>query len=119
MPDFSREGIDFFELMDLQTVFLDRNFCVKKISEDIPNITNIGEYDIDRSIADRNLMNGYLGWREDVKTAGQGERVLRVVDGQEGSRYVVQLLPYGPEGQKPFGYVIVIQNIQRKRRAEE
>lgn len=119
MPDFSREGIDFFELMGLQTVFLDRNFCVKKFSEDIPHITNIKEYDIDRSMADMNLMNGYLGWREDVKAAGRGERVLRVVDGQEGSRYVVQLLPYGPEGKKPFGYVIVIQNIQRKRRAEE
>ncbi len=119
MPDFSRDGIDFFELMGLQTVFLDREFCIKKMSEGIPEITHIREYDIDRNIAAVNLMDGYLGWRDDVKAAREGQKVMRVVDGKKGSRFIVQILPYGFEDKKPFGYVILIQTVERKRRAEE
>ena len=118
MPDFSREGIDFFELMGLQTVFLDREFCIKKMSEGIPEITHIKEYDIDRNISAVNLMDGYLGWRDDVKAAKEGEKVMRVVDGKQGSRFIVQILPYGFEDRNMFGYVILIQTVERKRSAE-
>lgn len=119
MPDFSGEGLDFFELMGLQTVFLDRDFCIKKMSEGIPEITNIREYDMDQNIAAVNLMEGYLGWRDDVKAAREGQKVMRVVDGKGGSRFIVQILPYGFEDKKPFGYVILIQTVEKKRRAEE
>ena len=66
-----------------------------------------------------NLMEGYLGWRDDVKAAREGQKVMRVVDGKGGSRFIVQILPYGFEDKKPFGYVILIQTVEKKRRAEE
>ena len=119
MPDFSSEGIDLFELMGLQAIFLDREFCIQKMSEGIPKVTRIREYDIDRNISGVSLMEGYLGWRDDVKAAKEGKKVLRVVDGQEKNRYLVQILPHGFDGKRPFGYVILVQTIERKRRTEE
>ena len=89
------------------------------MSEGIPEITNIREYDMDQNIAAVNLMEGYLGWRDDVKAAREGQKVMRVVDGKGGSRFIVQILPYGFEDKKPFGYVILIQTVEKKRRAEE
>ena len=39
---------------------------------------------------------------------------MRVVDGKGGSRFIVQILPYGFEDKKPFGYVILIQTVEKK-----
>ena len=115
MPDFLQEGIDFFELMDLQAIYLDRNLCIKKMSAGIPDITHVKEYDLDRNISTLTLMDGYLGWQDDVKAAGRGNKIVRVLNEASGNRYIVQILPYILTENKPAGYVILIQTVYGKR----
>ena len=115
MPDFLQEGIDFFELMDLQAIYLDRNLCIKKMSAGIPDITHVKEYDLDRNISTLTLMDGYLGWQDDVKAAGRGNKIVRVLNEASGNRYIVQILPYILTENKPAGYVILIQTVDGKR----
>lgn len=113
LPDFSLEGIDFFNLLGLQIIFLDSKMRIKKISERVPEITNIRESDLDRGIADINIMNGYLGWSDDVKAAEDGEKVFRVINGDGGSRFIIEILPYISGPQELPEYIIAIQKIEK------
>ena len=115
MPDFLQEGIDFFKLMELQAIFLDRNFCIKKMSSGIPDLTHVKEHDLGKDISALTLMDGYLGWLDDVKEAKKGCRIFRVLDGPPGKRYMVQVLPHILSENGPAGYVILIQTIDGQR----
>lgn len=115
MPDFLQDGIDFFKLMELQAIFLDRNFCIKKMSAGISDVTHVKEHDLGKDISALTLMDGYLGWLDDVKAAKKGCRIFRVLDGPPGKRYMVQILPHVLTESGPAGYVILIQTIDRQR----
>ena len=115
MPDFLQEGIDFFKLMELQAIFRDRNFCIKKRSSGIPDLTHVKEHDLGKDISALTLMDGYLGWLDDVKEAKKGCRIFRVLDGPPGKRYMVQILPHILSESGPAGYVILIQTIDGQR----
>ena len=61
------------------------------------------------------LMDGYLGWQDDVKATGRGNKIVRVLNEASGNRYIVQILPYILTENKPAGYVILIQTVDGKR----
>ena len=115
MPDFLRDGIDFFKLMELQAIFLDKNFCIRKMSAEIPDITHVKKDDLGRNISTLTIMNGYLGWQDDVKAARSGRKTFRVLNDVSGKRYFVQILPYFLAEDSPTEYVILIQTINERR----
>ena len=81
----------------------------------VTDLTHVKEHDLGKDISALTLMDGYLGWLDDVKEAKKGCRIFRVLDGPPGKRYMVQILPHILSENGSAGYVILIQTIDGQR----
>lgn len=111
MPDFMYDGINIYSILKVGIIYLDENFIIKKITDGIPNITNVRHQDIDRYIGDIMLMDNYCQWREDIKAAKGGKKIFRVVDGIN-KKCVVEILSKNLEDREGHPiYMMVIYEI--------
>ena len=95
----------------MEIIYLDCKFCIKKFTKGIPEITDIGEQDLERNILDMLPEEDCAVWTANIKKAEHGERVFRRVK-NKGRYLMVEILPYKNKGTLN-GYIVLIQKIQR------
>ena len=117
--DFQKKMNEILELSDgegslhsllgIELVYLDQKFIVRRMTEGIPEITNLRESDLNLDISATDFVEGYQEWETDVNMAKKGRRVLREIRNQ-GAHLLVEILPYGYSA-KRNGYIILVQMI--------
>ena len=102
---------ELYKLLDMEIIYLDCEFCIKKFTRGIPELTDIGEQDLEQNILDLLPEEDCAVWTANFKKAEHGERVFRRVK-NKGRNLMVEILPYKNKGTLN-GYIVLIQKIQR------
>lgn len=111
---------DLFQLIDAEVIRLDEKCCICKLTEGIPKVTNIRRFDIGRYAGDILLIDGYTAWQEDLKKVKEKHQtVLRIMNGKDDKKLLVEILSDFREDNQKNGYIIFIQIIAKKDKKEE
>lgn len=111
---------DLFQLIDAEVIRLDEACCICKLTDGIPRVTNIRRFDIGRYAGDILLIDGYTAWQEDLKKVMEKRQtVLRLMNGRDNKKLLVEILPDFREDNQEKGYIIFIQIIAEKDKEEE
>ena len=96
-------------LFGMEFLYLNRKFCIKRMTQGIPDMTRISEGDLNQDISDMEFMEGYEEWSADAAKAQKGERVCReLINGEK--HLMVEILPCVFSAEIK-GYVVLIQTI--------
>ena len=111
---------NLFRAIKMPVVFLDRNLCIKRIAPTTGQIFNVAQQDVGRPLSDitHNL--------EDVEPADEARKVLRDLNSvekearkQDGSCYLMRVIPYRSTEDQIEGVVITFTEISRQKETEQ
>ena len=94
----------------MEVIYLDYELCIKEFTKGIPELTGIGEQDLEQNIFDMFPEEDCAVWTANIKKAGHGERVFRRVE-NKGRYLMVEILPYKNK-ETLKGYTVLIQKIR-------
>lgn len=101
IDEMTRINADMDNLLnnvEVGALYLDSQFCIRKITPMIPKITHIMDVDVGRPISHLFLMDTYPNWQEDVKNVYQTLQPLDREISEPGGRYwLVRIRPYRTE----------------------
>jgi chemotaxis methyl-accepting protein methylase/signal transduction histidine kinase len=105
---------------DIATVFVDKEFHVKRFTTAASQLLNLRPSDVGRPITHlaTNLVNVDLS-REAHAVLGNLAPIEKAVDAQDGSHYILRVLPYRSEGHIVQGVVLTLSNVTMLKEAEE
>lgn len=119
IDEMTRINADMDNLLnnvEVGALYLDSNFCIRKITPMIPKITHIMEVDVGRPISHLFLMDSYPNWQEDVKNV---YNTLKPIDKEisepEGRYWLVRIRPYRTECNSIDGVIMTFVEVTELR----
>lgn len=101
---------------DIGTIFLDTEFRIRKITDQVYDYLSILKSDIGRPMYDLSFSNLYKGFIEDVKKVTEKLKVIEKEVKIKKSYYLVKIIPYRNEEGAVKGILINFVNIDRIER---
>lgn len=105
--------------IEVGTLFLDKNLCVRKFTSAVTNVIHLASQDIGRSIMDfsHHLATDYV---EDVRSVIQtGQRVDRQVRALDGAWYHMRIVPYHTKLGVDEGVLVTFVDVTGAKNMEE
>ncbi|TQK08228.1 chemotaxis protein CheB [Herbaspirillum sp. SJZ107] len=111
---------NFLAATEISTIFVDRQFRIKRYSKPTDKLFNLISSDIGRPLADITHRLAYPDLLADIEDAVEHlrstEREVRSID---GGWYLARLLPYRTSADKIDGVVVTFVNISQRKAAEQ
>ncbi len=100
---------ELYQLLAVEIIYLDREFCIKRFTEGIPKLINVRQQDLGHNILNLVPEEDYAEWTAGMRKAAQGEKVFRRLE-DKGGCLMIEILPY-MANEIMQGYVVMIQKM--------
>jgi len=101
--------------IDIGSIFLDKNLCIRKFTPAITREINLLTQDIGRPLSDFSSPILKHLYQDAQQVIDHGEKIERTVRGDKGKWFILSTLPYLDEREKIGGVVITIVDISRDK----
>jgi two-component system CheB/CheR fusion protein len=123
MEDTAKANDDLQNIIvstDIATVFVDKKIQVKRFTPSATRIFKLIDTDIGRSLFDITHSLQYPTLAEDVKQSFETLKLIeREIQSQDGSWYLLRLLPYRTADDRIDGTVLTLIDVTERHEAEE
>jgi two-component system CheB/CheR fusion protein len=110
---------NFLGALDIATIFLDRNLCVRRFTPRAGSIFNLVPEDLGRALGHITHSLRYIGLLDDAGRVLETLQPLRTEVASDDDRwYLMQLLPYRAHDERIDGVVLTFVEITDRKQAE-
>ncbi len=111
---------NFFNSIDVASIFVDNELQVRRFTEEAKRITNLIETDIGRPLAHLVTNLAYGGLIEDTRKVVQSLTAReREVQTTEGTWYKMRIVPYRTTDNRIDGAVLTFLNVDEQKKAQQ
>jgi len=108
---------NLIQSLDIGTIFLDKNLCIRKFTPAITREINLLAQDIGRPLSDFSSTLIKNLYQDAQRVIENGEKTERTIRGKKGQWYILNTLPYLNERDEIGGIVMTMIDMTREKNA--